>query len=82
MEASYLYAACHHALSHTQQGKNKDICGTESYSPILLEPRMQQNCNWEGHPLAEILLSEFVNLGSLPSTNLDDQQVNIISSST
>lgn len=34
MEACYLYAACHSALSHTQQDKNKDICDTKSYSPV------------------------------------------------
>lgn len=34
MEANYLYAACHHALSHTQQDINKDICGAKSYPPV------------------------------------------------
>lgn len=49
MEAGYLYAACHHVLSHTQRDKNKDICGTKSYSPIPLEPGIQQNCKSGRH---------------------------------
>lgn len=45
MEANYLYDACHHALSHTQQDKNKDICGAKSYSPRhKSRGRMRQNC--------------------------------------
>lgn len=85
MEASYLYAACHCGLSHTQQDKNKDICGAKSYS---LNP---ESWGWSPTvhrggapptPSAEILLAKFVNLGSFPSTNSDDQQVNIISSRT
>ena len=37
------------------------------------EPRMHQNCKSERrthHPPAEILLAEFINLGSFPSTSL------------
>lgn len=36
----------------------------------------------EANPLAEILLAVFIDLGSFPSTSLDDQQVNKIPSST
>lgn len=57
MEASYLYAACHHALSHTQQDKNKRHMWCKVTLPVTRAEDACRTVNQGGTPTADILLA-------------------------